>query len=188
MDCGNIAGKSAWVAIARRFGELLDRDPATAPLPAILAAQGRLGHELEMAEVPAAALANSLGGSIEAARAARPAGRLLDGLADLAIEALFVTPSRDLAARMAASGARFRYRFDTAPTARWRACHCIDLPFAFGDYRTWREGPMLGAMEGATFERPSAPVRGAITRFVREGEPGWPKDAEHVLGKQVACP
>ncbi len=232
----------ARAAIARRFSELLDDDPATAPLPAILAAQGRLARELaafgqtmppfwpdppaggdfmtvaarafagtavmigtthdevhafyaadpamaEPAADAAAALAASLGGSLDAAETARPGGTMLDWLADLATEALFAAPSRDLAARMARAGARvFRYRFDTAPTARWRACHCVDLPFAFGNYAAWREAPMLGAMEEATFERVSAPVRAAILRFVRGGEPGWAEGDEHLLGKQVPGP
>ncbi len=243
---------AARAAIARHFGELLDDDPTTAPLPAILAAQGRLARELArfgqtmppfwpdppsrgdtaggdsagddflatvgeaargmdvmigttreevhafyaadpaMTDPPADAaedLAARLGGSLAAARAARPDGSMLDWLADLGTEALFAGPGRALAARMGASGARvFPYRFDAAPTPRWRACHCIDLPFAFGNYAAWREAPMLGGMGEAAFERISAPLRRAITGFTRDGDPGWAAGGEHVLGNPDTAP
>lgn len=230
---------AARAAIARRFRELLDDDPTAAPVPAILAAQGRLARELAdfgqtmppfwpdppqggdvMAAVARAstgmsvmigtthdevhafyaanpamadpapdaaeALAHRLGSTLETARAARPDGTMLDWLADLGTEALFAAPSRNLAARMAAAGAHvFPYRFDTAPTTRWRACHCIDLPFAFANRAAWRDAPMLGGIDDAAFERISAPVRAAILRFVRGGEPGWAEGTLHQLGSTL---
>lgn len=232
---------AARAAIGQRFCELLDDDPTAAPLPALLAAQGKLACELAsfgqtmppfwpdppgggdflaavaeaaggmavmigttreevhafyaadpaMADPPPEAaehLAARLGGSLAAARAARPDGSTLDWLADLGTEALFAAPGRALAAGMAAAGARvFRFRFDAAPTARWRACHCIDLPFAFGNHAAWREAPMLGGMDAATFERISAPLRRAITGFAHDGDPGWAEGGEHMLGNPAAA-
>ena len=136
-----------------------------------------------------ASLAQQLGGTLEAARAARPDGAMLDWLADLGTEELFAGPARTLMALMRARGARvFDYRIDIAPTARWRACHCIDLPFAFGNHAAWRDAPMLGGMDAAAFERLSAPVRAAIIRFVRDGDPGWPEGATQLLGSASPSP
>lgn len=227
-------------AIAKRFTELLDDDPATAPLPAMLTAQARLGRDMAvlgdfmppfwpaspagdeflptiaraaggmavmigttreeshaflradpaiatLPEDAAEALAARHGGTLAAARGARPDGDQVDWLADLATEAQFAAPARRLSGLLAAAGAKvFRYRFDAAPTPEWRACHCIDLPFFFGNREAWRDAPMLGKLDDAAFELISAPARAAVIAFVRGADPGWAAGERHLLGNEAA--
>ncbi|MFD1936601.1 hypothetical protein ACFSKW_34525 [Nonomuraea mangrovi] len=50
------------------------------------------------------------------------------------------------------------------------ACHCIELPFVFGDPAPWRQAPMLG---GEMPDALVAEVQRAWSGFVHHGDPGW---------------
>jgi para-nitrobenzyl esterase len=73
------------------------------------------------------------------------------------------------------------YRFDWAASP-FGACHCIDLPFTFGNLGAWGpDAAMLGDVPRADLEPLSAAFGAAIGSFVRTGRPslgddvdGWP--------------
>ena len=62
-------------------------------------------------------------------------------------DAMFGAPSR-LGARQALAQGRDAWlaRFDVAPTDRFGACHCIELPFVFGTLRAFAGAPMLAGL------------------------------------------
>ncbi|MET7461139.1 carboxylesterase family protein [Nonomuraea sp. NPDC005501] len=75
------------------------------------------------------------------------------------------------------------YQFDWSPPGSpFGACHCIELPFVFGNLPAWHASPMLAGAEPAQLERLVAYVQGAWTAFVRDGSPGWPAfpHVEHI--------
>ncbi len=126
-----------------------------------------------------AALAGSAQ-AIEAYRRRRPGGDLRDLLADLGTDHRFLFPALGLAERIAARGRRvWVYQFDWgAPGSPWHACHCIELPFVFGTWRTW-QAPMLAGADPGQCEALSAAMMGGWSRFARGGDPGadavpWP--------------
>ncbi|MGA8115654.1 MAG: carboxylesterase family protein, partial [Actinocatenispora sp.] len=94
----------------------------------------------------------------------------------------FVRPQRRLAAARAATGSPvYAYRFDwRPPESVFGACHCLELPFVFGNPEAWRDAPMLphgGRMPTALVDT----VQGAWISFVRSGSPNgaglarWPR-------------
>jgi para-nitrobenzyl esterase len=148
--------------------------------------------DLAMADPPAeavTALFQSRGADVfERYRARRPDGSTMDWLADLASDENFTLPSLRLADAMAAHGARvFAYRFDWSPPgSRFKACHCIDLPFTFGTLDAWADAPMLAGGDPAQMAALSNIMRSNWGHFIREGHPedGWPrfsKDAQRIL-------
>ncbi|MEU4547562.1 carboxylesterase/lipase family protein [Nonomuraea dietziae] len=67
------------------------------------------------------------------------------------------------------------YQFDwSAPGSPFGACHCLELPFVFGNLEVWRASPMLAGAEPAQLDRLVADVQSAWTGFVYRGSPGWP--------------
>jgi para-nitrobenzyl esterase len=64
------------------------------------------------------------------------------------------------------------YQFDWCPAGSpFGACHCIELPFVFGNPSAWRDAPMLA---GGVPEKLVDTVQTAWISFVRDGNPGWP--------------
>ncbi len=110
------------------------------------------------------------------ARAQRVPGTPLSLLGDLMTEAVFAQPSRELAA--AISDRRrptFVYRFDwQSPTPGIQACHCIELPFLFGNVDRWAAAPMLAGTNKGEVEDLSRIFQGAIAAFARRGTPDGP--------------
>jgi para-nitrobenzyl esterase len=114
--------------------------------------------------------------AIERYRARRPGGSAMDLLADLVSDDVFLWPSFRLADAMAQHGARvFGYRFDwSPPNSRFNACHCIDLPFAFGTLGAWPDAAMLAGGNAAQMQALSALVRRAWISFTCDGDPASP--------------
>ncbi len=83
--------------------------------------------------------------------------------------------------RVAHDETTYVYRFDWAASP-FGACHCIDLPFTFGNLESWGpDAAMLGDVPRADLEPLSAAFGAAIGSFVRTGRPslgddvdGWP--------------
>jgi para-nitrobenzyl esterase len=133
---------------------------------------------------PAAVLAR-FGGERGLARyrARRPGGNAMDLLADIATDETFLLPAMRLAASLAERGGRvFAYLFDWAPPgSRFRSCHCIDLPFVFGNFPAWHDAPMLEGGDAAQMAALSMAMRRAWIAFVRDGVPthdalpDWPR-------------
>ncbi|MCC6719589.1 MAG: carboxylesterase/lipase family protein [Acetobacteraceae bacterium] len=120
--------------------------------------------------------------AMERYRARRPGGSLMDWLADLSSDHTFLWPSMRLAEALAEAGVPVQaYQFDWAPQGSpFRACHCIELPFVFGNFAQWPDAGMLQGGEAAEMDGLSANIRAAWTAFARTGDasvPGlpWPR-------------
>ncbi len=138
-----------------------------------------------MENPPADALAARFGGEAALARyrARRPGATAMDLLADLGTDETFLLPAMRLAEAVAARGGNaYAYLFDWAPLAsRFRSCHCIDLPFVFGNFAAWHDAAMLAGGDAAQMADLSAAMRRAWIAFVRGGAPEhealppWPR-------------
>ena len=109
----------------------------------------------------------------------------LAALGDLRASDMFIGPSLATAAARSRQGrSAYVYQFDwSAPQSGVEACHCIDLPFLFGDFGGW-DARML---KGATLEEMqavSAAFQDALTGFAKTGvpdaadRPAWPVHGE----------
>jgi para-nitrobenzyl esterase len=111
-------------------------------------------------------------------RVRRPGGSAMDLIADLMSEHVFIRPTFQAAGRMAAAGAQvFAYRFDWAPPgSRFKAGHCIELPFVFGTLDAWPGAGMLEGGDPRQMSALSTTMRRLWSGFVRDGDPGmgWP--------------
>ena len=138
-----------------------------------------------MAEPPRAAVLARFGGDASPARyrARRPDGSPMDLLADLGTEETFLRPAFRLAEAVARRGGdAHAYLFDWAPPGSpFRACHCIELPFVFGDFAAWPDATMLHGGDPARMAALSDAMRQAWISFVRTGVtdcdavPEWPR-------------
>ncbi len=112
-------------------------------------------------------------------RARRPGASAMDLLADLVTDETFLRPAMDLAGTVAeCGGTAYAYVFDWgAPASRFRACHCIELPFVFGTFDAWAGAPMLAGGDATQMEELSASMRQAWIAFARSGQPSpfWPQ-------------
>lgn len=113
--------------------------------------------------------------SIALYRRRRPGGDLRALLGDLVTDHRFAFPAIGLAERLHRVGQRpFVYAFDWAPSgSTWGACHCIDLPFVFGNRAAWA-APMLAGMTEAEYAGLSDAMMSAWTAFARSGDPSIP--------------
>lgn len=120
----------------------------------------------------------TLGGDQHAYRQRRPGGSAMDWLADLTSDHTFLWPTMRLAEAMSVTGGQaYAYQFDWAPaTSRFKACHCIELPFVFGDFDQWPDAQMLAGGDRVEMEALSALIRTYWIGFVANGTPGpdWP--------------
>ena len=138
-----------------------------------------------MENPPADALVARFGGEAALARyrARRPGGSAMDLLADLGTDETFLLPFIRLAEAVAARGGNaYAYLFDWAPPrSRFKSCHCIDLPFVFGNFDAWGDAAMLAGGDAAQMADLSAAMRRAWIAFVRTGDPqhdslpAWPR-------------
>ncbi len=117
-------------------------------------------------------------GALAAYARRRPGGSSRDLLGDLVTDHLFLMPSLALA-EAAGAGAHV-YQFNWAPAGNpFRSCHCIELPFLFGNPAAWSGAAMLAGGGEAEMAAMSAVFRGALTGFARGGDPSmsglpWP--------------
>jgi para-nitrobenzyl esterase len=95
--------------------------------------------------------------------------------ASLAIgERIFGAPARAWAAQAAAQGRNaWVYRVDLAPTDRFGACHCIELPFMFGTLAAFETAPMLKGLAPDRACRLSNEMQNAWITFIRGDAPPW---------------
>lgn len=102
----------------------------------------------------------------------------LDAASERVTEEQFVLPMLRLAELLAEGGnPAWTYRFDWHPDGSpYGACHCVELPFVFGDPLPWRDAPMLhGRLPAMLVEE----VQSRWIGFVRHGDPGWPRGTRH---------
>ena len=114
--------------------------------------------------------------AMERYRARRPGGTLMDWLADITSDHTFLWPTMRLAEALAGEGVSVQaYQFDwAAPEGKFRACHCIELPFVFGNFAQWPGAGMLHGGEAAEMDGLSDVVRACWAGFVRTGDAGLP--------------
>ncbi|EFV86762.1 carboxylesterase type B, partial [Achromobacter xylosoxidans C54] len=92
----------------------------------------------------------------------------------LASEAVFGAPSRQWAADAAAQGRQaWLARFDVAPTPRFRACHCIELPFVFDTLAAFAAAPMLRGLPPTQAATLARATQRAWIAFIRGEAPDW---------------
>jgi para-nitrobenzyl esterase len=114
-------------------------------------------------------------------RRRRPGSRTVDALSDLITDYTFLFPSLRLAEAVSQAGARtWIYQFDWAPPdTPFKACHCLELPFVFGNPQSWSEAPMLQGTDPAALTDLSVEIRSAWSGFVHTGDPAvrtpWPQ-------------
>src|SRR5437868_11262090 len=108
----------------------------------------------------------------------------MDWLADLASDETFVWPAMRLAAAL--RGPTYAYQFDWSPPgSRFKACHCIELPFVFGTLDAFAGAGMLAGGDARFMAELSARMRRCWIDFIRDGVPGvdWPR---HEAGRRMA--
>jgi para-nitrobenzyl esterase len=98
-------------------------------------------------------------------------------LGDLNTDGFFTTKSLEIAAAQSRhNGRAFTYFFDWQSTnPSMGACHCIDLPFLFGNIDLWMAAaPMLKGSDWQEVTELSRIYRGAVTAFATSGDPNSP--------------
>lgn len=82
----------------------------------------------------------------------------------------------------------WKYRFDwKAPGSQFGACHCLELPFVFGNLDSW-DAPMLDGASGEEMERLVSVMQEAWCGFFRYEIPDetvWPKYTETL--RRIKC-
>lgn len=129
-----------------------------------------------MAAPDPALSAARMGDRFDAYRARRPGGTLMDWLADKSSDETFIWPAMRLAAAL--RGPVYAYRFDWSPQgSRFKACHCIELPFMFGTRAAFTGAGMLAGGDAAFCDALSARMRADWIGFIRDGAPSgnWPR-------------
>ncbi|AYD65489.1 carboxylesterase/lipase family protein [Achromobacter sp. B7] len=88
---------------------------------------------------------------------------------------VFGAPSRAWARAAVTQGRQaWLARFDVAPTARFKACHCIELPFVFDTVSAFGDAPMLAGLDADHAQRLTAQTQQAWLAFIRGDAPDWP--------------
>jgi len=108
--------------------------------------------------------------------ARRPGAGVMDWLADLASDETFIWPAMQLAGAL--RGPTYAYQFDWSPPgSRYKACHCIELPFVFGTLDAFPGAGMLAGGDPGFMAALSATIRRSWIDFIRAGAPGgdWPR-------------
>lgn len=67
----------------------------------------------------------------------------------------------------------WRYEFTWGPTESFGSCHCIDLPFTFGNWDAFEGAPMLAGGDPGGMRELGGRFQDMIGRMVRHGSPGW---------------
>ena len=108
-------------------------------------------------------------------RRRRPGGGLRELLGDMITDQRFAFPAVGLAEKLHAVGRpAYLYLFDwAAPGSTWGSCHCIDLPFVFGNRAAW-DAPMLAGMNEAEYAGLSGTMMAVWASFARCGDPSVP--------------
>jgi para-nitrobenzyl esterase len=108
-------------------------------------------------------------------------------LADLRTDEGFVHASAEFAAAQMRYGARsYMYQFDwQAPRAGLGACHCIDLPFLFGNFETWNSAASVAGADVRELRDLSKVFQSTLAAFAHSGSPetgnlpAWPQYGEN---------
>lgn len=91
-------------------------------------------------------------------------------------ESMFRAPSIRLADLLARHGnPAWVYEFGWSPPGSpFGACHCLELPFVFGNPAAWHDAPMLAGAGPHALATLVDVVQPTWISFARHGNPGWP--------------
>ncbi|MCC8953507.1 carboxylesterase family protein [Bradyrhizobium sp. Pear77] len=103
-------------------------------------------------------------------------------LGDFYSDRIFTKQSFEIASIQSRFGRKaFSYSFDwQSPNPELGACHCIDLPFLFGNIDVWKVAPMISGADQQEVQDLSRLFRGSIAAFAATGDangnglPNWP--------------
>ena len=98
----------------------------------------------------------------------------------LSTKATFLEPMLNILDRHAANGGiGFSYQFDWSPSGSpLGACHCIELPFLFGNLKTWEKAAMLAGAGDEELSSLRRDFQRAIISFVVNGDPATGSQVE----------
>jgi para-nitrobenzyl esterase len=97
-------------------------------------------------------------------------------LGDLMSDAMFRIGSLRFAEWRADQGhPTYVFQFDWQSPAGFEACHCIEIPFMFGNLPNWPDSPMLRGARKEELEGLAQAVHGAWIAFIRSGKPDHPR-------------
>jgi para-nitrobenzyl esterase len=89
-------------------------------------------------------------------------------------DAIFGAPGRRWAAAAREAGrSAWQYRFEHAPSARFGACHCIELPFVFDSFAAFAGAPMLQGLNENDATRLCGEMQAAWLAFIRGEAMPW---------------
>lgn len=106
----------------------------------------------------------------------RPGGTRAELVSEAESAARFERPSLAFAEALARHGrTAFAYRFDwQSPLPGLDSCHCLELPFVFGNPEDWAGSPMIDGADEDAFAGLSAAMQGAWAAFTTTGSPDHP--------------
>jgi para-nitrobenzyl esterase len=135
-------------------------------------AEVKAADEARVREVFVELLGPGHAAALEAYRRSLPSARPDRLLGALYTDLWFRGPSLALAEAQAANGAAAQvYQFDWPSPAGHGACHCLDLPFVFGNLAAWRQAPMLAGADPEEMAGLGRAMHGAWCAFARGGRP-----------------
>jgi len=103
--------------------------------------------------------------------------QIYQAIVKMSTQHIFLNPVLALMNRFSANGSRvYAYQFDyPCRNKKIQACHCIDLPFLFGNFECWKNAPMCDfASEGDSAKEAgqlSVHLQSALVQFVKDGTP-----------------
>ncbi|GED12595.1 carboxylesterase family protein [Aneurinibacillus migulanus] len=104
-------------------------------------------------------------------------------IVDMTSDQMFSFPTHQFASNMSAAGSdTFVYYFVYPSRNSWLvSCHCMELPFLFGNFEKWENAPMLEDADDDNIRLLSNKLQQALLNFVVLGVPNtedsilWPK-------------
>jgi len=105
----------------------------------------------------------------------RPDGTPAQWFMDAVADVTFRLPCIRFADTVVRTGGdAYVYQFDwQSPVRELGACHCIDLPFFFGNFQHWSSSPMLAGVPEDTYRKVSTRAMKMLAKFVNDGDPGF---------------
>ncbi len=96
-------------------------------------------------------------------------------LGDLMTDTMFRIGSLHMAEWRADQGKHaYVYQFDWQSPAGFESCHCLEIPFVFGNFSAWKNSPMLKGAKPAEMRGLADAMHPAWIAFAKTGKPDHP--------------